>query len=124
LRVVAHDEEQQIVRSVIAVARESLRWNVAERRAPEFLQQRFAVQDLHAVPASLVDVDCRFARARLGERALHELLVDAAPHPHLDAVFFLERRDHWARVLRCLGGVESCSVFFLIYYGWLRSPIS
>src|SRR5216117_2024362 len=44
---------------------------------------------------------------------LHELLVDAAPYPQLDAVLFLERRDERPRVFRCHGGVEREAAFFL-----------
>ena len=105
-RVVAHDGEEQIVRRVIAMARECLRRNVGERGAVELLEQVLAMQDLQRRPVALEDVDAVLARSSLGERALHELLIDCAPHAHLDAVLLLERGEKRVGVVEGHGRVQ------------------
>ncbi len=110
--VVAHDGKEQVVGRVVAVLRKGLRRNVGEGRAVELLQQPLLVQDLEARPAALEGIGRELAGARLGERALHQLLVDRAPHVHLDGVFLLERGEQRRRILQRHGGVQDERAFF------------
>jgi len=93
------------------MSRDRSRQEVGDMRAVELGEELLARQLLEVGADGLDGIDLVAARARLGDRALRDLLAVRAPEVDLDAVLLLEGLRERPRLARRERGVEHHHAF-------------
>ena len=123
LGVVGGDEDVVPRSRPFAVRRERRRIEVGQARRFHLLEQLFPVQRFHRRAARLEHIRVVPAAAGLGHAALDHIFGAAAPHPHLDAVFFLEGGGHDRHVVDIRRRIDRDGPFLLRAGDQLFGPI-